>query len=345
MGFRARKSVNFGGFRINFSKSGVGYSYGCRGARVTHTAKGTIRKTLFVPGTGIYWVSETGKKKVKNSNQQNVNNQILVKKIESNSAEQLVSAQEIEFIKAIKKYRLVNKILNFVTMIDFIITIAVFSNKPYYDLTVFAWLVIFVMMMYFKFAKKVKVEYSFDEYGLEKKELVKQIVLKMNDINTIWQVNDVYKNQSAKVNAGAKSSLDTSQVRIKRKKPSFLITNVEVFYIKLKKEEVYIFPDKFLIINGRKIGAIHYDDLQIKIANTNFIVNYAPKDANVVGYTWLYVNKDGGPDRRYKNNVKLAICNVGTIEFNAPEGLNVVLYLSNIYTTLDISNLLTDKNI
>lgn len=95
MGFRARKSVNFGGFRINFSKSGVGYSYGCRGARVTHTAKGTIRKTLFVPGTGISWVSETGKKKVKNSNQQNVNNQILVKKIESNSAEQLVSAQEI----------------------------------------------------------------------------------------------------------------------------------------------------------------------------------------------------------------------------------------------------------
>lgn len=44
MGFRARKSVNFGGFRINFSKSGVGYSYGCRGARVTHTAKGQFEK-------------------------------------------------------------------------------------------------------------------------------------------------------------------------------------------------------------------------------------------------------------------------------------------------------------
>lgn len=72
--------------------------------------------------------------------------------------------------------------------------------------------------------------------------------------------------------------------------------------------------------------------LQIKIANTNFIVNYAPKDANVVGYTWLYVNKDGGPDRRYKNNVKLAICNVGTIEFNAPEGLKCSsLFIKYLY--------------
>lgn len=50
MGFRARKSVNFGGFRINFSKSGVGYSYGCRGARVTHTAKGTIQKNIVCAG-------------------------------------------------------------------------------------------------------------------------------------------------------------------------------------------------------------------------------------------------------------------------------------------------------
>ncbi len=42
MGFRFRKSVSlFGGaFRINFSKSGIGYSYGGKGARVTKTANG-----------------------------------------------------------------------------------------------------------------------------------------------------------------------------------------------------------------------------------------------------------------------------------------------------------------
>ena len=33
MGFRYRKSVKLGGLRINFSKSGVGYSYGIKGLR------------------------------------------------------------------------------------------------------------------------------------------------------------------------------------------------------------------------------------------------------------------------------------------------------------------------
>ena len=47
MGFRYRKSINLGGgFRINLSKSGVGYSWGVKGYRVTKTAKGTQEKLL-----------------------------------------------------------------------------------------------------------------------------------------------------------------------------------------------------------------------------------------------------------------------------------------------------------
>ena len=40
MGFRYRKSINLGGgFRINLSKSGIGYSWGVRGYRVTKPQK------------------------------------------------------------------------------------------------------------------------------------------------------------------------------------------------------------------------------------------------------------------------------------------------------------------
>lgn len=64
MGFRFRKSLNLGGgFRINFSKSGIGYSWGVKGYRVTKTAKGTVRQTLSIPGTGISYVEEQSLKK------------------------------------------------------------------------------------------------------------------------------------------------------------------------------------------------------------------------------------------------------------------------------------------
>ena len=53
MGFRFRKRLNVGPFRMNFSKSGVGYSVGGKGFRVTKKAGGGYRTTASVPGSGI----------------------------------------------------------------------------------------------------------------------------------------------------------------------------------------------------------------------------------------------------------------------------------------------------
>lgn len=59
MGYRWRKSVKVGKhLRINFSRSGIGYSFGTKGYRVTKTAKGTIRQTSSIPGTGMSYVTE-----------------------------------------------------------------------------------------------------------------------------------------------------------------------------------------------------------------------------------------------------------------------------------------------
>ena len=63
MGFRFRKSVSFGPVRVNLSKSGVGYSVGTKGARITKKANGGTRTTLSIPGTGISHVSDSKKRK------------------------------------------------------------------------------------------------------------------------------------------------------------------------------------------------------------------------------------------------------------------------------------------
>ena len=61
MKFRFRKSINLGGgFRVNLSKSGIGYSWGTKGVRYTKTAKGKKRTSLSIPGTGIFYTTEFG---------------------------------------------------------------------------------------------------------------------------------------------------------------------------------------------------------------------------------------------------------------------------------------------
>lgn len=70
MGFRFRKSINLGPTRINLSKSGVGYSFGGKGFRVTKKATGGTRTTASIPGTGFSYVKESGRKSKKSSQTQ-----------------------------------------------------------------------------------------------------------------------------------------------------------------------------------------------------------------------------------------------------------------------------------
>ena len=62
MGFKFRKSVKMGPVRVNLSKSGVGYSVGGKGMRVTKKAGGGVKTTVGIPGTGISYSTDSKKK-------------------------------------------------------------------------------------------------------------------------------------------------------------------------------------------------------------------------------------------------------------------------------------------
>ena len=60
MGFRFYRRVRvFPGLSVNLSRSGPSLSVGVRGAHVTFGRRG-IRRTVGIPGTGIYWTSSSG---------------------------------------------------------------------------------------------------------------------------------------------------------------------------------------------------------------------------------------------------------------------------------------------
>jgi hypothetical protein len=57
MGWSFRRSKSFGPFRLNFSKSGMGFSFGAPGARIGVNAKGKKYVRGGIPGTGLYYQS------------------------------------------------------------------------------------------------------------------------------------------------------------------------------------------------------------------------------------------------------------------------------------------------
>ncbi|MFM7101483.1 MAG: DUF4236 domain-containing protein [Verrucomicrobiota bacterium] len=61
MGFRYRKSINVGPFRLNVSGSGVGWSVGGRGFRTGVTSRGRRYSTFSLPGTGLSYRTSGGR--------------------------------------------------------------------------------------------------------------------------------------------------------------------------------------------------------------------------------------------------------------------------------------------
>ena len=73
MSLRFRKSIKLGGgVKVNLSKSGIGYSIGTKGARITKTTNGRTRTTIGIPNTGISYVKESSNKKQHNKNDVNI---------------------------------------------------------------------------------------------------------------------------------------------------------------------------------------------------------------------------------------------------------------------------------
>ncbi len=58
MGLRFRKSFTIGPLRINISKSGIGFSLGVKGFRISRSAKGKNTATVSLPGTGLSYVQD-----------------------------------------------------------------------------------------------------------------------------------------------------------------------------------------------------------------------------------------------------------------------------------------------
>ena len=61
MGWGFRRSLKLGPLKLNFSKSGVGYSVGVRGFRVGTDARGRSYTAASIPGTGLYSRTYAGK--------------------------------------------------------------------------------------------------------------------------------------------------------------------------------------------------------------------------------------------------------------------------------------------
>jgi hypothetical protein len=146
-----------------------------------------------------------------------------------------------------------------------------------------------------------------------------------------WHVSAEGKVHDRKYHAGASSLIRRRQISIGRGNPPFVKTNVSVPSIPVGKQTLYFMPDVLLVVEANAVGAVSYSNLNLETAQTRFIEEEGvPSDAKVVDKTWRYVNKSGGPDRRFKDNKELPIALYGEMTLSSDSGLREVIQISRV---------------
>jgi hypothetical protein len=132
-----------------------------------------------------------------------------------------------------------------------------------------------------------------------------------------------------KTSGGATKAVRRQRIRALKTAPRGIETNIAVPSLAVGRQTLYFFPDRILVLDGSEVGAVGYEQLVVEASAVRFVEEESvPSDTTVVGSTWKYVNKKGGPDRRFKDNRELPIAIYGEVHLKSATGLNEALQVS-----------------
>jgi hypothetical protein len=301
MGIYLKKTFKFGPFNVNLSKSGIGFSTGVKGARISKGPRGTFvnigkngihyRKSL----TSFNNISGDSKAIQNNNGGSNKNVQdINFKNIETTNVSSLVDSEfEEEFIEIQKK----------------------FSRGFFGD-------------------KKIYLFYNIDEEKEEKMSKFYNSVNLLQKCNKAWWLySQALTNDNNKRDFGNAEVLNKTMPfypsLIHYGTPKRFVTNIKVPIIPLGKI-LYFFPDRIFVTEGKQIGTVNYKDLILEYGKMHMVFQSdPPKDSKLVNHVWQYANKDGTPDKRHPDNKQLPVYEIGQINFKSETGLNESVQFSN----------------
>lgn len=341
MSFYLKKSISVGPFRFNFSKSGIGVSTGIPGFRIGASPRGNY---IHMGRKGLYY-----RKTFSAGNRTNMVQKYIPESpedqlclgfepltpIESSEISKLVDSSSEELLLEMNEKRKKITIWPFVALCGYGSVIYLFLNHQSQIfptiITVFSTLMVILAYMKDQVRKSTVLFYEMESEIESLYQQLHKSFIKISSCSAIWHVEAEGSVKDRKRNAGATKVIKRNSIYINKVNPPYIKTNISVPSIPVGKQTLYFFPDKVLVFQSDGVGAVSYENLNISVVDTQFIEDgQVPSDSKIVDRTWMYVNKRGGPDKRFKNNMELPIVLYEDIDFTSNTGLNERIEISRI---------------
>lgn len=95
--------------------------------------------------------------------------------------------------------------------------------------------------------------------------------------------------------------------------------------------DIFLYPAFVLyFVSEETFALLEYKEVDFSSSSTRFFEEEAlPHDSKIVGQTWAKTNKDGTPDRRFKDNYQTPVVEYGKVVLSSGTGLNEEYMISN----------------
>jgi hypothetical protein len=182
-----------------------------------------------------------------------------------------------------------------------------------------------------RYRRSIKIKYEVEGVAKMVAATLSETFQELRSCAAVWNIHAAGLTADWKRNAGATRLNDRKKIALRFDRPSCLRGSVAFPAIKTGSQEFYFLPDAVLLVKDKSVVALAYQDLLVENRSTRFIEEDSiPSDAEVVGRTWKFVNKNGGPDRRFNGNRELPICSYGEMSFRSESGVNCIIQYSRI---------------
>jgi hypothetical protein len=339
MGIYIRKSVSFGPFRFNLSKSGVGLSVGVPGFRVGMSPRGNYihmgRGRLYYRAT----LPRTNGRRPRAGPPPEASHEgapVALTEIESSDAATIVDSSSADLVAEMNAKRKKLRLWPLVLIAGGALALCVGKQTNAVPWVPQAILVLTLLAagaaaFYDRLRKTTVLLYDLDIEVAARCEQLQAAFEALGSCGRRWHVSASGPVHDRKYHAGASSLVNRKTISIGTRNPPYVKSNVESPSLPVGKQTLYFFPDKVLVFESSSVGAVSYRQLDIRCIQQQFIESGSvPHDAQVIGSTWRYVNKKGGPDKRFKDNRQLPIALYEEITFRSSTGLDEMIKVSRV---------------
>ncbi|WP_027721339.1 DUF4236 domain-containing protein [Maridesulfovibrio zosterae] len=352
MSMYLRKSIKVGPVRFNLSKSGVGISAGVKGFRVGIRPDGS--NYVHAGRHGLYYRKELGKtnQRQNETNENYVEPQTVAQVpnenttvFKSENAKDIISDSKDELIAKLNKSESIFR-LDYglaIAMIPICLYLANINKTFGIAAAVASIVIIPIISVFVRKNKTVNLEYSFEEGGEEKYKNIISAFNHLASCSGLWEVHEstsLTDDHEKKRHSGASNIKNRSKISAGEGKPKWLNTNIKTPAVALTKQQLYFMPDGLLFCDNSGYAFISYDKINIIYDYTNYIEEYAPSDTKIVDTTWRYPNKKGGPDKRFKDNYEMYVCEYGEIKIKSSYQINIYMLTSKRSAAQDFVTIL-----